>query len=220
MTLVKLTKAMADAATVDLRGQVSYPLLRKVIGKRPPQSVREPLALLDAWARKGGHRRDRDGDNVYEDSGAVALMDAWWQRLMPGIFEPALGAPLIERLTAINEFAATPDGQGSSFFDGWYGYVDKDLRRTLGHRVRHPLSRRYCGKRRACRRVLTDTLVAAADAVRQQYGTSLNGVQIHATGCEKEPVCDQIECITGGAVETPPAPWRDRPTFQQAVEIR
>ena len=69
MTLVGLTKAMEDAATVDLRGQVSYPLLRKVIGKRPPASVAEPIRLLDAWAKAGGHRRDLDGDGVYEHVG-------------------------------------------------------------------------------------------------------------------------------------------------------
>ena len=222
MTLVGLTKAMQDAATVDLRGQVSYPLLRKVIGKRPPASVAEPLRLLDAWAKAGGHRRDLDGDGVYERSAAVALMDRWWERLMPGIFQPALGAPLVERIKAINPYAQTPDGQGSSFFDGWHGYVDKDLRRLLGRRVEHPLSRRYCGggKLRACRRVLTSTLAAAATDVRSQYGTALAHVRIRATGCEQDPICDQITFITAGAVDTPPIPWQDRPTFQQIVEIR
>ena len=95
----------------------------------PAASVAEPLRLLDAWAREGGHRRDLDGDGVYEHGAAVALMDRWWERLMPGIFQPALGAPLVERIRAINPYAQTPDGQGSSFFDGWHGYVDKDLRR-------------------------------------------------------------------------------------------
>ena len=222
LTLTGLTKAMQDAATVDLRGQVSYPLLRKVLGKRPAASVREPVRLLNAWAKAGGHRRDLDGDGVYEHSAAVALMDRWWDLLMPGIFEPALGAPLVERITAINPYAQLPDGQGSSFFDGWHGYVDKDLRRLLGKRVRHPLSRRYCGggKRRACRRVLTSTLGTAATIVRTQYNTALANVQIKATGCEQDPICDQIEFITAGAVETPPIPWQDRPTFQQVVEIR
>ena len=145
MTLTRLTKAMADAATVDLRGQVSFPLLRKVLGKRSPAKVRGPLRLLASWAKAGGHRRDLDGDGLYEHGGAVALMDAWWERLMPGVFEPALGAPLVERIRAINPYAQTPDGQGSSFFDGWHGYLDKDLRRLLGRRVKHPLSRRYCG---------------------------------------------------------------------------
>ena len=98
MTLTGLTKAMEDAATVDLRGQVSFPLLRKVLGKRSPAKVRGPLRLLASWAKAGGHRRDLDGDGVYEHGAAVALMDAWWQRLMPGVFEPALGAPLVERI--------------------------------------------------------------------------------------------------------------------------
>ena len=38
----------------------------------------------------------------------------------------------VERIKAINPYAQTPDGQGSSFFDGWHGYLDKDLRRLLG----------------------------------------------------------------------------------------
>ncbi len=222
MTLTRLTKAMADAATVDLRGQVSFPLLRKVLGKRSPAKVRGPLRLLASWAKAGGHRRDLDGDGLYEHGGAVALMDAWWERLMPGVFEPALGAPLVERIRAINPYAQTPDGQGSSFFDGWHGYLDKDLRRLLGRRVKHPLSRRYCGggKLRACRRVLASTLAEAADAVRAGYGTDLAGVKVKATGCAGEPVCDQITFVTAGAVKTPPIPWQDRPTFQQVVELR
>jgi len=136
LTLTGLTKAMADAATVDLRGQVSFPVLRKVIGKRSPARVRGPLRLLASWANAGGHRRDLDGDGLYEHGGAVALMDAWWDRLVPGVFQPALGAPLVERIRAINPYAQTPDGQGSSFFDGWHGYLDKDLRRLLGRRVK------------------------------------------------------------------------------------
>ena len=80
-----------------------------------------------------------------------------------------------------------PDGQGSSFFDGWQGYVDKDLRTLLGRKVKHPLSRAYCGagRLRTCRRVLTSTLAAAADQVRGEYGTNLAGVRIHATGSRR-----------------------------------
>ena len=38
------------------------------------------LALLDAWQRSGAQRLDANGDNVYDHSAAVALMDAWWPR--------------------------------------------------------------------------------------------------------------------------------------------
>ena len=223
MSLTQVTQAMEDAATVDLRGQESYPLLRDVLGASPDPRIAEPLAELDAWAAKGGHRRDLDGDGVYEDGAAVALMDAWWRRLMPGVFGPALGTPLMDRLTDINPLAQTPaGGQGSSFWAGWHGYLDKDLRALLGRPVASPLSRAYCRgcSLDACRAVLTDTLAAAANDVRAQYGTSLDGVRVHATGCEDEPVRDQISYVTAGAVDTPPIPWQDRPTFQQVVEIR
>ena len=56
--------------------------------------------------------------------------------------------------------------------------------------------------------------------MRSAYGTDLAGVRVKATGCEGQPVCDQISFITAGAVETPPIPWQDRPTFQQVVELR
>ncbi len=32
-------------------------------------------------------------------------------------------------------------------------------------------------------------------------------------------LCDQIEPLTAGAVDTPPQPWQNRGTFHQAVEI-
>jgi hypothetical protein len=127
------------------------------------------------------------------------------------------------RPRARHPFAQTPaGGQRSSFWAGWHGYLDKDLRALLGRPVASPLSRAYCGggSLDACRAVLTDMLAAAADDVRAQYGTSLDGVRAHATGCEDEPVCDQISYVTAGAVDTPPIPWQDRPTFQQVVEIR
>jgi acyl-homoserine lactone acylase PvdQ len=222
LDLTKLTQAMEDAATVDLRGQQSYPLLRRASGASQDPAVAEPLRLLDEWARDGGHRRDLDGDGVYEQSAAVALMDAWWERLVPGMFEPALGAPLVQSLRAVNPFAQVPDGGGSSFWAGWHGYVDKDLRSLLGDPVQRPLSRPYCGGGAldACRAVLTSALAAAADDVRRDYGTDLAGVRIRSSGCKDDPICDQIEFTTAGAVETDPIPWQDRPTFQQVVELR
>ncbi|MEA2421127.1 MAG: hypothetical protein QOF55_226, partial [Thermoleophilaceae bacterium] len=224
MNLTQLTQAMADAATVDLRGQESYPLLRRVLGSSPDASIAEPLKLLDAWAAKGGHRRDLDGDGVYEDSAAVALMDAWWEPLMRGIFQPALGEPLVNRIAEINPFSQTPgtENQGSSFFSGWHGYADKDLRALLGDKVTGPLSRRYCGGGAldACRAILTSTLAQAADKVRSEYGVaSLGDVRIKSTGCAKDPICDEIRFSTAGAVDTPSIPWQDRPTFQQVVEL-
>jgi acyl-homoserine lactone acylase PvdQ len=225
LTLTELTQIMALGATIDLRGQEIYPLLRRVIGRNVDAETAPLVALLDTWEHAGAHRRDVDGDNVLDDSAAVALMDAWWTPLVRGIFEPKLGRALVDRIAAVAGFHQPPGPGGSAFFDGWWGYVDKDLRRLLGDRVRGRLSRRYCGRgsRAKCRAVLIGTLKAAARQVAARFGSSNQADwKVPATCPEgrRPPACDQIEFTTAGAVATHAIPWQDRPTFQQLVEVQ
>ena len=219
--LTRLTQIVQDAATVDLRGQESFPVLRAAMPAELSDTARRGLDRLQAWHRAGAHRRDLDGDNVYDDSAAVALMDAWWPRLMSAMYRPAFGTELYGDLREILEIDDPPGPGGSAYFSGWYGYVDKDLRRILGRRIRGALSRVYCGDgdEARCREALAASLEAAVADVEQRYG-SLDAVRVAAT-CDSgdEQRCDQIEFTTAGAVETPPIPWQDRPTFQQVVEV-
>jgi acyl-homoserine lactone acylase PvdQ len=222
--LTGLVRVMASGATIDVRGQEIYPLLRRVIGRTDRQDVAPLLRTLDSWHGGGSHRRDLDGDNVYDEGPAVALMDAWWPRLLKASFEPVVGSRFMTEAQRINPFISGPGPGGSAFGSGWWGYVDKDLRSLLGQRVRGPLSRAYCGrgKLRACRAILVSTLRDAAIEVRARYGVAdLGAVAVPAT-CEKGQTpqgCDQIEFTTAGAVDTPPIPWQDRPTFQQIVAV-
>ena len=223
ISLTELVQIMETGATIDPRGQEVYPWLRRVIGRNRDPEVAPLLAILDSWQRTGAHRRDLDRDNAYDHSAAVALMDAWWPALARRIFEPALGTPLVERFRSINGFDSPPnDGNGSSYGNGWFGYVDKDLRSIMGKRVRGPLSREYCGRgsRSRCRSVLLGALRDAAREVRERYGvTDLSQVRVPAT-CDEDADCDQIEFTTAGAVGIDPIPWQDRPTFQQVVEVQ
>ena len=98
LDLPGLVGIMGDAATVDLRGQEAWPILRRVIGSTGDADAKAGVAILDAWAAKGAHRRDRDGDNVYEDSAAVALMDAWWNPMVRAVFDPVLGTRLTDAI--------------------------------------------------------------------------------------------------------------------------
>ena len=242
--LPKLVSIMGDAGTVDLRGQEVWPLLRRLIGRPRDDQERRLVGLLGAWAGSGANRVDRDGDNAYEHSGAVALMDAWWEPLVRGAFQRRLGAPLFDSVAALNQVHQEPGPGGSAFFDGWYGYMEKDLRSLLGRRVRGRYSRIYCGagptlkklkgkkarrrfkrKRRAarrrCRKMAVRTLKAAAGAAESRYGASLESLSVPATCEEQEPqACDQITFTATGAIATPPIPWQDRGTFQQAVEVQ
>ena len=224
ISLTELVQIMENGATIDPRGQELYPWIRKVIGRQSDPDVKALLGILDEWQRTGSHRRDLDRDGFYDQSAATALMDAWWGPLVQRIFEPVLGAPLVDSIRAINAFDSPPNGDqnGSSYATGWYGYVDKDLRSLLGKRVRDPLSRRYCGRGslRRCRDLLVGALEDAAREVRQRYGvTDLSQVRVPVTCETGSHACDQIEFTTAGAVNIDPIPWQDRPTFQQIVEV-
>ena len=231
ISLTELTRVMGLAATVDLRGQESYPLLRDVIGRVPEGSrADQVLGLMDRWVAAGAHRRDLDGNDVLEHSPAIAVMDEWWPRLVRRMFRPTLGKFLLNRVAVVNDIGDPPAPGGSSFFSGWWGYVDKDLRGILGRDVDQPLSRAYCGGSRSrsatrerCADRLVKTLVRSAHKAEERYGVeTLRGIERPAT-CAPDPTyprtCDQIEFTTGGALPTEPIHWQDRPTFQQIVEV-
>ena len=47
-----------------------------MIGTPPDPQLAEAVAKLRAWVADGAHRRDRDGDGVYEHAEAIRIMDA------------------------------------------------------------------------------------------------------------------------------------------------
>jgi acyl-homoserine lactone acylase PvdQ len=225
--LTGLTKAVNEAATTDLIGEEDYPWMRRAIGKAGADDERY-LALLDAWHRSGSHRLDENGDNVYEHSAAVALMDAWWPRYVRGAFEPTLGKDLFDRL--VGEFLSLDRLKWD-----WTSQVQKDLRNVLGRKERGRYSQMYCGGpahgavrgkhlakvRARCRVVLLSTLRGAVADVKQKYGSADPAQwKVPATCAKKDPaICDQKVPTALGAVDTPPFPWQNRGTFHQVVEL-
>jgi acyl-homoserine lactone acylase PvdQ len=223
--LTGLTKAVNEAATTDLLGAEDYPWMRRVIGSAGGDDGKF-LALLDDWRRSGSHRLDENGDNVYEHSAAVALMDAWWPRFVRASFEPALGKDLFDKIVA--QFL----GLGRLDWD-WASQVQKDLRNVLGRKVRGRYSQVYCGgpargrvrgKRLAkvrsrCRAILLTTLRAAIADVKQKQGSDDPAQWKVPATCKKPAECDQKVPTALGAVETPAFPWQNRGTFHQVVEL-
>jgi hypothetical protein len=189
------------------------------------------LRALEAWHRSGANRLDADGDNYYDHSAAVALMDAWWPRFVEAQFGRGLGQTLFDE---VEDRVLSLERESGGW--EWSSHVQKDLRSTLGHRFPGQNGTTYCGAsvtlpadkselgraRQLCRQLLLETFADAATEVSEAQG-SFDSAQwkVPAT-CEDQdpPICDQIVPTTAGAVDTPPFPWQNRGTFHQVDEIR
>ena len=233
MSLADLISAMEDGGSVDLRGSQVLPLMLDVIQSSGPLSPQESdaIAKLRAWAASGAHRRDNSPrDGTYDDSQAVALMDAWWPKALDAVFRPALGDDLFGSIQAQMAFDDPPGPTGSAYISGWEGYLNKDLRDLLGRSVTDPFSRVYCGSGSiaGCRSELLASLDSAIDEALnhpdQLYpesgGCLSQGAGGTPGGGDRQMCHDAIRFTTVGAVSETPMEWINRPTWQQAVEVQ
>ncbi|TMA32677.1 MAG: penicillin acylase family protein [Deltaproteobacteria bacterium] len=215
VTVAGVVDAMADAATVDLRGQTVLP--HALALATDDRRLRDAVRLLRDWVRSGAHRRDRDGDGHYDDDAAVALMDEWYPRLLHAVFDPQLG-DFYPQIPLGFDDAPSDQNLGSAYQDGYYGYLSKVLRQALGRRVRGRYRVLRCagGGRATCAAAVQASLKAAVDALAARFGSPA------PSGWQTDARADDIHFAIGGvlALVVPHIPWQNRPTFQQVVQIR
>jgi hypothetical protein len=218
MTIAQLVKAMEEPASQDLRGYAILPIVFKAVGKPHSKSLRQALATLNAWNKAGAHRRDLNRDGVDDENAAVELMDAWWPKLVEAEFKPALGGKAYEQLQTmikIGSYTGTSPTE-PDFYEGWWGYVSKDLRKLFGPKPRGTWSRVYCGNgsKTRCRQALQRSLKAALKVSPQAMYGGGNG----KCAADPQPACyDQDRPAVTSGVELKPFPMQNRPTFQQVV---
>ena len=133
-------------------------------------------------SRPGASRIDANGDGKVDAAGA-AIMDAAWpeargRRDLAGA-RPA-DRPACRQLMSRSDDASPG---GSSYIDGWYGYVAKDLRTLLGRPVRGPFATRFCGcgDLGTCRDALWAALGAAAADLAKAQGADATQWRADAT---------------------------------------
>jgi acyl-homoserine lactone acylase PvdQ len=220
-----LVGLVEDANLVDVRGALVLPQMLKVIGaKAGDPGTQRLVALLRAWVASGAHRQDMDGDGNDDAAAAARLMDAWWPRAVQKVFTPVMGKAAYARAIAITPVDDPPPVEAEAFYWGWYGQLQQDLRDALKKRSGGHFSRVYCGSgkgRAACRTVLLTSLRSAAAAVATAQGSDDPANWKLPTTCpvpaSGHPDCDEIVFAPTGAIETPPVPWQNRPTYQQVV---
>jgi hypothetical protein len=206
---------MNRAATQDLRTEEVWPVIRAVLrrGEAPDERAEQAAALVDRWRRNGSSRLDADLDGRVDDPGA-AVLDAAFEPMADAVLRPVLG-PLLDDLADLQPRDRAPyvEGvNGSAFGSGWYGYVDKDLRRLLGRTVRGPFALRYCGRGsvRRCSAALWGVLGDVAGRLAAEQGADPAAWRADATR-------ERIEFRPGLLPDT--IRWTNRPTFQQVLEF-
>ena len=207
---VRLVQMMERAGLTDLRGRYVAPLALRVLERAPGLGARERqmIDLLRRWVDDGALRRDGNGDGAYDHSAAVAIMDAWWERLIRAVYDP-----VIEDAGRIPiGFDNAPGPTGSAYQDGFYGYLWTDLSMALGDRVKSPTSQVYCGGSASasgtldeCARRVLASLVAAGDALAADQGNDPGAWGADAEG-------ERIRFLPGAAFSMH---WVNRPTTQQ-----
>ena len=132
--LTGLARAVNTTATTDLREFDVYPLMRRVIG-HVGGADGQFIALLDKWYADGSQRLAPDGSNVYGDSAATAIMDAWWPLAIKGIFEPGLWPTAFKGI--VEHIFGLPSPPGDEFGGySWASLVYSDLRDVLAYNSR------------------------------------------------------------------------------------
>jgi acyl-homoserine lactone acylase PvdQ len=207
MTEAKDVAIMNRAALQDLRALKVWPVISQVLatGPAPSKLAEEAVGLLTAWVTEKG--ASRAGLKRPNNPGA-AVMDAIWTPVAEAVLSPVLGE-LLPELASIASPDNPPSSTGSSFDNGWYGYVYKDLRSLLGTPAAQPYSRPYCGSGslEACRASLWAAIQSAVEGVAAKQGPE-------PKKWRAAPV--RISC--------PPDPllsftmrWTNRSTFQQVI---
>ncbi len=203
---------VAAAAFVDLRGERVLPAALRVLAAAGTPIEASLEALLEAWIEAGAPRRDRDGDGRYEHAAAVALLDAWYPRMVRAVFDPDLSG--LFGLVPM-AFDDPPGPLGSAYQSGYYGYLEKAFRMALGEPVASPFERLRCGdgSLAGCAAALRESLDAATAELAARFGSA------DPAAWRADPARDRIEFRPFGVASIPPMPWQNRPTFQQVVQV-
>jgi acyl-homoserine lactone acylase PvdQ len=243
ITLAQLVTAMETAAAVDLDGRQILPLLFASLGSSPePPGVQAMLSALQQWLADGGVRRKASaGDSQYANTAAVAIMDQLARNLERAIFDPVFAGGGVFQVDGADagysvvpmQFNDWPHGNGthhgSSYQDGWAGYVVKVLQQLTGASPATPFSAdttsRVCGAAglTSCGAAIDSALLTTYNQLAAANGSTnvsswTNDVASHNAG-QTMPVYDDIQFVAVGIVGQPAIDWQNRPTFQQVVEF-
>src|SRR5581483_6151807 len=186
----------------------------------------------NAAARKGfgSFRRDRDGDGVYDMRAQVVLMDAWYPHLIDKML-PQLVAIEAQGVGVLQGRYDAPRGQGSAYQEGWFEHMKRVLETVLptdplvpANHTDYKQIKCADGTLIGCRAAILDALdLALGDLGGLSNQANWDGSQLtyqKGSGCGNVEACDSVVHTSFALSPVPDMPWLNRPTFQQATQVR
>jgi acyl-homoserine lactone acylase PvdQ len=203
-TVLDVVNTMNKSATQDLRAVTVWPAINAKLALTAAPSARDEQlrTLVNTWLQKGASRLDLNGDGKIDDPGA-AILDNAWAKLADGVLAPVLGT-LTDQLASLMGRDDAPNSSGSAYIDGWYGYVEKDLRGQFANK--------YCGAgdATACSKGLWAALDAAGNELAASQGAD-------PTAWRSDATAERIHFAPG--ILTTTMRWTNRPTYQQILSF-
>ena len=210
LTAGDMVEVMGNAGYTDLRGQEVLPLALQLIGAEP--SLAPTLAVLNDWVAAGTQRRDRDHNGAYDNTSAVAIMDAWFQPMIEATVGPQLSTFYSDIPLG---FDNKPSAIGSAYQGGYYGLLKKSFLMALGQPVTDPYDVLRCadGTSPGCRAALVSSLNQAVADLTIEFASAA------PDDWNVDPAGEEIHFRPFGLATVDPIPWVNRPTFQQVVQV-
>lgn len=210
--LSDLVDVIRIAATQDARGKYLGPKMVRATENALAGGDVKDVEALDAvktWVKSGAHRKNKDRDEVMDQSAALVLFDEWYKTLVHQIFDDEIGADDYDLIPApVTNY--NPSGGGGFWFD-FSTYLENLFRKSS----RTAYARNYCDdmstdKAETCAAQIASSFKAALAKVRADQGDDM-------TAWEKP--AENIVFREFGAGSVPPIPWQNRGTHNQIVEI-
>ncbi len=207
--LSDLVDVIGRAATQDARAvYLGRKLVRWAGRAEGDETWQTALRLVRRWVTSGAHRLNRDDDDKMEQGAALAIFDAWYDKLVHKVFDDELGGGYDLLMAPISDFNPT---EGNSFFFDVSSY----LKNLFHKRSSRRFAMNYCddqntNKTETCKQQVTAALGAALKKLKEEQGNN----PADWTTPREDIVFQEF-----GFGSVDPIHWQNRGTHNHATEI-
>ncbi|MEA2433521.1 MAG: hypothetical protein QOG54_978 [Actinomycetota bacterium] len=212
-TMSDIVDVARVVATRDARGVYVGPEMLSMArdeGQGGSAEEATALAAVQTWIDAGANRFNRNHDDTMDDSPALALFDAWYDKLVHKIFDDELGPEGYELIPApVTDYIPA---DGSNFWFDFSSY----LANLFDGNGSAPYARDYCDDltttdaKETCAQLVLKSFQDAYAKLKTDQGADMTKWTIPA---------ENIEFQEFGAGSVDPIPWQNRGTHNHIVEI-